>query len=168
MKIYLDMDGVLVNFDQGVTNLGEEFAKGLSDDALPIDKQKMYDAIEKAGAAFWANLKWTSDGKDLWDLIKRFNPVLLSSPGKFSFAPSGKNTWVQNNLPGIPLYFSDNKSDYVDPYELSILIDDSKNNIGGWEGVGGEGILHTTAADTERKLLELLWATPEIDINDYF
>jgi hypothetical protein len=70
--------------------------------------------------------------------------------------------WVKNNLPGTSLFLTENKSDYVDPYELSVLIDDMKKNIGAWEEVGGVGILHTSTADTERKFLELLWNVPEI------
>ena len=168
MKIFLDLDGCITDFDQGIKDLGEEYTAGLAEDASDEDKQKMYDAIEKAGEKFWADLKWTADGKELWDIVEKFKPTLLSSPGKFTEAPAGKNMWVKKNLPGVSLFLSENKSEYVDPYDLSILIDDNKNNIGGWEQCGGEGILHTTAGDTERKLLELLWATPEINIQDYF
>ncbi len=168
MKIFLDIDNTLTNFTWAVKNLGEEFTAGLEKDAPLEDKQKMWDAIEKAGEPFWAEMPWKDDGKDLWGLVKRFNPVLLSSPGKFKFAPSGKAQWVKKNVPGTSLFLSDSKSEYVDPYETSILIDDDKGNIGGWEQRGGEGILHTSAADTERKLLELLWAVPEIDLKQYF
>ncbi|MBE3087011.1 MAG: hypothetical protein IMZ64_12440 [Bacteroidetes bacterium] len=162
MKLFVDCDGVLTNFDKAVQALGPEVAKGLSDDAPETDKQVMYDAIEKAGESFWSKMEWTPNGKELWEVVKNFNPVLLSSPGRFSAAPSGKILWVKNNLPGTTLFLSENKSDYVDPYELSVLIDDMKKNIGAWEEAGGEGILHTSTADTERKFLELLWNVPEI------
>jgi len=168
MKLYVDLDGVLTDFNQAVANLGEEYTAGLADDAPEDVKQKMYDAIEKAGEDFWANMKWTKDGKELWKTVEKFNPTLLSSPGKFQHAPAGKAYWVKMNIPGTSLFLSDSKAEYVDPNELSVLIDDSRNNIGGWEEKGGQGIIHTSAGDTERKLLELLWATPEININDYF
>ena len=168
MKLYLDMDGCLTDFDKAVANLGEEFTKGLGDEASEDAKQEMYNAIEKAGESFWADMPWMKDGKELWDLAKKFNPTLLSSPGKFEYAPAGKSTWVRKNLPGTTLFLSNTKSEYVDQYELSILIDDSKDNVEGWAQAGGEGLLHTSASETERKLLELLWATPEINLNDYF
>jgi len=163
MKIFLDMDGVICDWDQGVKDLGPEPAKGLAEDATEADKQVMYKAINKAGESFWADLKWTKDGKDLWKVVEKFNPVLLSSPGQFEGAASGKQTWVKNNLPGTSLYLSDSKSEYIDPYELSVLIDDNKNNIGAWEESGGEGILHTSTPETERKFLELLWNVPDLD-----
>jgi hypothetical protein len=162
MKIFLDIDNCLTDFDKAVQALDPEAVKGLPDDAQESDKQIMYDAIEKAGEPFWATMSWKSDGKELWEIVKEFNPVLLSSPGKFSAAASGKTLWVKNNLPGTSLFVTENKSDYVDPYELSVLIDDMKKNISAWEEAGGVGILHTSTADTERKFLELLWNVPEI------
>jgi hypothetical protein len=167
MKLFIDMDGVLCDFNLGVKNLGEEFVAGLEDDAPIEAKQKMWDAIEKAGDSFWADLEWTADGKDLWEVVKKFNPIILSSPGEFRYAPSGKALWVKKNIPGTSLFLSDSKSEYIDPYQLSVLIDDSENNVGGWKERGGEGILHTTAGNTEKKFLELLWATPEIDLSQY-
>jgi hypothetical protein len=163
MKIFLDLDGVLCDFDQGVRDLGPEAAAGLAEDAPQATKQVMYDAIEKAGEAWWANLKWTEGGKDLWKIVEKFNPVLLSSPGKFQWASSGKQVWVKNNLPGTSLFLTESKSEYIDPYEMSILIDDNKNNVGAWEESGGEGILYTSTPDMERKFLELLWNVPDLD-----
>lgn len=107
-------------------------------------------------------MEWKPDGKELWEIVRKFNPVLLSSPGRFTGAPSGKLLWVKNNIPGTTLFLSDNKSEYIDPYEQSVLIDDMKKNIGAWEEVGGEGILHTSTPETERKFLELLWNVPDI------
>lgn len=160
--IYLDMDECLTAFDKAVTALGEEAAQGLIDDAPQEQKQKMYDAIEAAGETFWADMEWKDDGKDLWKLVEPWEPVLLSKPGKFRFAESGKIAWVKKNLPGTPLILCDDKSEYVDPYETSILIDDDKNNIGAWEEVGGIGILHSSVESTEKTLLDLLWDRPDL------
>lgn len=162
--IYLDMDGCLTDFTKAVTALGEEATAGLAEDAPQDQKQKMYDAIEKAGESFWADMEWTKDGKDLWNLVKPWDPVLISSPGLFRYAESGKIAWVKENIPGTTLYLCDakSKSDYVNPYETSILIDDSKDNIGAWEEVGGIGILYTSIENTEKILLDLLWGRPDL------
>jgi FMN phosphatase YigB (HAD superfamily) len=159
--IYIDLDNTLTNFTQAVTNLGEEAAAGLADDAPQEQKQKMYDAIEDAGVDFWAKMKWRDDGRDLWKLVQPWNPVLLSSPGLFRYAEEGKNAWVSDNIPGTSLFLSDNKCEYVDPYETSILIDDNKDNIGAWEEAGGLGILHVSTENTEKILLDLLWDRPD-------
>lgn len=163
MKLFIDLDSVLTDFPKAVQELGEGPARGLGSEATDIEKQRMYDAIEKAGEAFWANMAWFEGGKALWDMVKDLDPVILSSPGLFSYAPAGKKTWVQDNIPGTPLYLEDSKSEYVDPYETSILIDDSTTNIGAWKDMGGIGILHTSFPETERQFLELLWKDPSLD-----
>jgi hypothetical protein len=163
MKIFLDMDGCLTAFDPMVKTLGSKASEGLSEEATDSQKQAMYDAIEEAGLKFWSTMPWKNDGKSLWTLVKPFNPVLLSSPGKFSFAENGKLLWIKRNIPGTTVYFSNSKSEYVDPYDTSILIDDMKKNISAWEEAGGVGILHTSTENTERIFLELVWDVPHID-----
>jgi hypothetical protein len=157
MKCYLDMDGVLTAFETTVKALGPEAAKGLSEDATEVQKQVMYKAIEDAGIKFWSSMPWKTDGKQLWMMLQKFRPTLLTSPGKFTYAENGKLLWVKRNIPGTSIYFSNCKSEYVDPFDISVLIDDMKNNIEAWKEQGGIGILYTSLEDTERKLLELLW-----------
>jgi hypothetical protein len=164
MKVFLDLDQTLTDFDQAVRNLGQGPAKGLGNEASAEDKQVMYDAVEKAGESFWADMGWFADGRELWKIFRPFNPTILSSPGKFSAAPSGKLLWVKKNIPGTSLYLSETKSEYVDPYEMSVLVDDDRNNIRAWKERGGIGILHQSIASTERQFLELLWNEPP-DIN---
>jgi hypothetical protein len=158
MKIYVDMDGVLTNFKESVRNLGKEPALGLEDNATEPQKQVMYDAIEKAGPKFWASMSWTKDGKSLWDAIKKYNPVLLSSPGEFRDAPRGKEEWVKNNIPGIVLILETEKWRYAE--RNAILIDDTDYNVGAWEEYGGIGILHRNAITTMKKLLEVIRKRP--------
>jgi hypothetical protein len=161
LKIFLDMDGVLTDFRKAVQALGEEPALGLAPDASGPVKQVMYDAIEKAGEPFWSQMPWKEDGQKLWEVFKKYDPVILSAPGLFTAAKSGKLQWIRDNIPGTPIYFSDSKSEFVDRYETSILIDDMKNNVEAWKEVGGVGILHTDADATEKEFLEKLWKTPE-------
>lgn len=162
MKFFLDMDGVLTAFDATVEALGDEAAQGLEEEASEVQKQVMYDAIESAGETFWSLMPWASGGKQLWVLVQPYDPILLTSTGEFSFAKSGKLLWVKRNIPGTTIFFSDSKSEYVDPYETSVLIDDNKYNIAAWKEMGGVGILHTSFEDTEKQLLAQLWEAPII------
>ena len=162
MKLFIDMDNTITAFDATVEALGPEAAQGLSDKATEVQKQVMYDAIEKAGIKFWSSMPWKMGGKQLWAMVQPFRPTLLTSPGEFTYAVNGKQIWVKRNIPGTSIYFSDSKSEYVDPYELSVLIDDRKNNIDAWKECGGIGILHTSFEETEKKILELTWDVPHI------
>jgi len=162
MKLFIDMDNTITNFNKAVEQLNQ--TQGLREDANPEEKQRMYDAIEKSGEKFWANMEWLPDGKQLWDAVKQYNPILLSSPGKFLYAPSGKKIWVDNNLPGTPLYLSTNKDRYAQID--AILIDDDVNNIDAWQTRGGSAILHTTASETIKKLNDLCDEKPYLKIAD--
>lgn len=152
MKLYVDMDGVLTDFDTAATAIGG--AAGLKEDATPEEKQDMYNKIEAAGPEFWSNMPWKSDGKKLWNALKPFNPVLLSSPGKFMHAPRGKQDWVKKNLPGVPLFLDEDKYRWAE--RDAVLIDDSLPKILAWREMRGIGIHHKDAETTEKKLLSLL------------
>lgn len=155
MKLYVDMDGCLTDFNSAVRAIGGE--TGLLPNATEEQKMIMYRKIDNAGVSFWANMPWKEDGKKLWKVIRVFYPVILTSPGKFAYAVRGKNYWVKNNLPGTQLFFSNNKGDYAE--RDAVLIDDMAPNIVVWREVGGIGILHKNAKNTERQLLSLLSPT---------
>jgi 5'(3')-deoxyribonucleotidase len=149
-RIFCDLDGVLVDFNQGYKDLtGIELNK----DEHRSDAQ-FWSPIEKAGYDFWINLKWLSDGHDLWDHISKYNPTILSAPSTQNDSRVGKVDWVNRELPGVPLILrsAKHKKDFASPN--SILIDDRKDNIDGWIGNGGEGIVHTSAAETIKTLKE--------------
>ena len=152
-KIYSDMDGVLVDFN-------ERF-KRFSDGILPTEyeqkfgKDKFWELIDGTGVRFWVGMDWMSDGKQLWNYIKEYNPTLLSSPSRSNYSRMGKRIWRKRNLPSTKLILARaaNKQNYADPD--SILIDDRESNVDQWIKAGGIGILHTDTASTINKLKEL-------------
>jgi hypothetical protein len=95
------------------------------------------------------------DGKTYWDYIKKYNPILLSSPSASSTSRLGKRLWVKNNLPGTKLILARAKDKQNYACKDCILIDDRPSNIDQWRSQGGIGILHTSASDTIRQLKEL-------------
>jgi hypothetical protein len=149
-KIFCDMDGVLVDFDEGYKKLTNKDIKGVFNN----DKE-FWDPISKAGEAFWTELEWMSDGKQLWKYIEKYNPKLLSAPSREESSKIGKRTWVKRNLPDVPLLLkaAKYKQEYASPD--SILIDDRKDNIERWNAAGGIGIHHTSTADTIKQLQKL-------------
>ena len=150
-KIYVDMDGVLVDFDGGYEKLTGMTTKE-ADEKGP---EFFWKPISKAGAKWWITLKWMPDGKQLWDYVKKYNPELLSAPSREEASRMGKRVWVKRELPGVKLILrsADKKQEFASPN--SILIDDREKNIEQWRNAGGIGILHTDAASTIKKLKEL-------------
>ena len=149
--IYCDMDSVLVDFDRGY----QELTGITSQQADANGVEAFWEPLTKAGAKFWITLQWMPDGKQLWDYIKKYNPILLSAPSREESSKLGKRVWVKRELPGVKLIlkYAPQKQEYASP--TSILIDDRQKNIDQWEAAGGIGILHTNTANTIKQLQQL-------------
>lgn len=149
-KIYCDMDGVLLDFERAYQEL-----TGIDIKGQHLDGKSFWRPINKAGVKFWSEMKWKTDGKELWDYIKQYKPKLLSAPSSEDSSRVGKHEWVERELPSVPLLLrsAKYKKDFAD--ENSILIDDREDNINGWREKGGIGILHTSTRDTINQLKSL-------------
>ena len=170
-KIYLDMDGVLVDFDKGYKNL-----TGVS--TTHADRQgrdEFWDlfrnSLEKKGIDeidYWANLPWMSDGNTLWEYVKKYNPYILTAPSinptipkpdrykpQFNQSIQGKEKWVKrlDNIKRVYYKSAKFKSDLAGPNK--ILIDDREDTIARWNAAGGIGIHHTNTQNTIKQLKDL-------------
>lgn len=150
-KIFVDLDGVLTDFEKKLAEtLGKKLERGWDFGNDP----KVWAKIDEAGEAFWTNMEWMSDGHELWDFIKDFKPTVLTAPSRHETSKSGKKIWLKENLPGVPAIIDSKKEEYAkDGY---ILIDDREKNIKKWEEAGGIGVLHTDAKSTIKKLKKLM------------
>jgi len=150
-KIYCDMDGVIVDFEDGYKRLTGKNIKGnhVKGDA------DFWQPITDAGANFWINLDWMPDGEQLWKYIKNYSPSILSAPSREKSSRTGKKIWVEDNIPGTKLILkpAPEKQELAEPN--AILIDDREDNIEQWINAGGIGILHTSANDTITQLKKL-------------
>ena len=152
--IYSDMDGVLSDFDKRFM----EFSKGVAPDQYEkkYGVEKFWELIDgEVGVPFWAGMDWMNDGKQYWDYIKKYDPIILSAPSRNEESKYGKRIWKKRNMPTnkmilVPAW---KKQEYASP--TSILIDDREKNIQQWEDAGGIGILHTSAANTIAQLKKL-------------
>lgn len=151
--LYLDMDGVLVDFGSGYRKL----TKGMSmkDMAEKYGADVARKHFLKAGVNFWATLDWEYGGKELFETAARlFNTVrILSSAGttdpeKGKMVVAGKRLWIKTNLPSTSM--SDViivpgkhvKKTYAT--KNSILVDDVSITIKEFSENGGYGILHNS------------------------
>ena len=150
--LFVDMDGVLVDFEKGYYDLTgtptKQYAKG---------DTSFWQPISDAGASFWANLPWMPDGEELWRYIKKYRPNILSSPSQDPSSKIGKEAWLkihlQNSYNKAYFYNRANKKLFAGPNR--ILIDDMKQTIDEWNNAGGVGIFHTSAANTIQQLKKL-------------
>ena len=169
--LFVDMDGVLVDFDKGykdLTGMSTAHADAQGRDEfwnLYRNSLEQKDIPEKD---YWSNLSWMSDGQTLWNYVKSYNPYILTAPSvnfdlpkeqrykrEFNQSMQGKLDWVQrlDNMRNIYFRAAKFKSDMAGPNK--ILIDDRKDTIDRWNAAGGIGILHTSAANTIEQLKKL-------------
>ena len=151
--IYSDMDGVLTDFNTQFMKISDGIRP--SEYERNVGKEGFWELIDNKGVGFWVGMPWMPDGKQYWDYIKEYNPILLSSPSRSKTSRLGKHLWVRNNIPGTKLILAQAKHKQNYARENRILIDDRPSNIKEWESQGGIGILHTSAANTIRQLKEL-------------
>ncbi len=148
---YLDLDGVLVDFDKGVKQLTGGI--GFEDYSKLHGKDKMWKLISSHDSIWWATLPWMSDGKELWNFLKSKTVIILTSGSKLNngtIPEVGKKEWVFKNLGGnVKIIVTDSAHDKKNYSQKdSILIDDMPMNIAEWKSRGGIGILHKNARDT--------------------
>lgn len=152
MFLYVDMDGVLTDFDRQLSDILGYPTKGTETSGK--NSAKVWKKIEDAGVKYWSEMPWMPEGRRLWDHIKKYGPTILTAPARHEDCKVGKRKWIQDNIPGTPYIMETKKYLYADPN--SILIDDREKNINAWEKAGGVGILHKNTEDTITLLEEIM------------
>lgn len=113
---------------------------------------------------FWGDMDWMPDGKELWDAIKDYDPIILSSPVKTLACKAGKRRWVKENIGDIRVILESDKHKHTtdnllvkdhERHYLRILIDDYHKKTSAWKEHGGVAILHTSFASTIQDLYAL-------------
>ena len=151
-KIYLDMDGVLVDFDQQFKDLTGMMPREFE---AKHGSTGFWEAIDKAGVGFWRGMSWMPGGEALYNRASQFDHELLSSPSRSELSKIGKRLWRRDKTPSTKLTLSRSylKKNYAAPNH--ILIDDREDNIQQWRDAGGIGILYTSANQVNAELDKL-------------
>ena len=143
-EIYVDMDGVLVDFFGPWTKMmGVDDWRQIKD--VDAALQKIRDTKD-----FWINLKPTANADNLLSVIKEIKGEynILSAPmADDPRVEPSKKEWVEKNLTAFPpkkVIITSAKSQYATQSDgtPNILIDDFGQNVSKWEASGGVGFKH--------------------------
>ena len=159
-KVYLDMDGVLADFDQRFRDISGMEPKEFE---AKYGNKAFWNLIDEENKiSFWVGIKPMSGAADLVKAVKKYNYELLTSPSAKKQSYLGKILWVRNNsslLGGKPrINFKKAKEKHQVKPELSktdILVDDREDTIERWNAAGGTGIVYKSASQVLNDLKKL-------------
>ena len=162
-KVFFDMDGVLADFDNGVRELCGMEPSSQGNDWKPGDDDLMWEKI-RGVEQFYDKLQLMPGAKEMFDRVyEKYgeNCQILTGIPKpkrgILTAGDDKTIWSHRLLSKdlvVNIVFREQKPDYCKGKDC-ILIDDLEGNIADWEKTGGTGIVHKSAEETIRKLMEM-------------
>ncbi|MGQ9369634.1 hypothetical protein [Azospirillum sp. ST 5-10] len=137
-ELFLDLDGVLADFDRGVREV-----TGKAPEELPM--KAMWRELSRH-RDFFGTLKFMHDAQELWAFCAPHDPKILTGLPLGSWAPEQKRRWVAHMLgPHVHVItcMTRDKPTYASPG--AVLVDDRERTRAGWEAAGGVFVLHTGA-----------------------
>ena len=141
-KLYIDLNGVLLDLAGALNTIG-----GSRDTHEQIEE--FWRKVNDAPLDVWIDAtKIAPEGMRLWNAMKKYNPIILSSVGVGRRWSENRNKLikmkdaiVQHHFPGAKLetVYGRDKSQYATGGNA--LIDDSADKVKMWDNAGGVGYL---------------------------
>lgn len=138
MKLFLDLDGVLADFDRGVAEV-----TGKRPEDLPL--KAMWAALARA-PRFFEMLAFLHDAEALWRFCEPHRPTILTGLPLGSWAPEQKKRWVSRMLGAhVPVITCIARDKPRRSGPGHVLVDDRASAREGWERKGGAFVHHASA-----------------------
>lgn len=150
MQVYLDLDGVMADFDRHFK------------DYFDVDNKSMRDgkmwAMINSYPTFFRDLPVCDGALDLFEYANcTFDVTILTACPKSNYQSAAlqKRQWVYEHLSPdvkvIPMLGGKNKGLFMHD-EGDVLIDDFESNCSAWDSLGGVSILHENFEKTHHIL----------------
>jgi 5'(3')-deoxyribonucleotidase len=154
-QLFLDMDGVLADFDASYIKL---FG------ALPMrqvgqkDPPGMWEKI-RANRWFYRELPLMPDAMVLWNSVEHLNPIVLTGVPAFQVpeAEAQKREWLAEKFgQEVRIICCKSQDKRLHGKPGDVLVDDWSKYRHLWEAMGGVFVLHTSARESVAQLKWLL------------
>ena len=160
-KIYLDMDGVIADFNTRFKDLSgiepREFES-------KYGRKAFWDFIDEENKIkFWVGIPPMPGASELVSYVSKHDYEILTAPSIKKQSRLGKNLWVRNHVgdifpskPKVTFKFSKEKHKVKQNLsQFDILIDDRQSIINSWNNAGGFGILYQSTSQAIADLKKL-------------
>lgn len=152
-QIFMDMDGVLTDFEASFKNIAGNTTKSFD----KLGDNAFWDHVRLGGLKFWSEMPWIQNSKNLWNFVKKFDTVILSAPARtIPDSPKGKKIWIKRELGNVKLILKRGRFKHMFAGENKILIDDKLKIINKWKGAGGIGIHFKSAEQAMKELKKII------------
>ncbi len=147
-RLFLDCDGVLADFDDGVQRLlGMDPARFQAEH----DSREFWRRIAKA-PDFYGTLREMPDARLLFDPVAHLKPTILTGLPLGNWAAPQKVGWAAEHFPGVPVITCMARDKHRHMHHGDVLVDDRENHRSAYENAGVVFIHHKNAADSVRQL----------------
>lgn len=149
-RLFLDLDGVMADFDAHFPAVFGLDHKSMADDA-------MWERIN-GHPSYFLDMPPCAGALDFWLSVEDLDPIVLTACPRTNCANAArqKRQWVRKHLSGemlvLPVLGGHNKPLFMHQTG-DILIDDYAMNIAVWQKAGGFGILHRDFTTTMSALI---------------
>lgn len=150
-RLFLDCDGVLADFDEGVRRL-----TGLTPRAYERKhgRGSFWKQLARA-RNFYGTLPEMADARLLLDGVKHLQPTILTGLPLGNWAAPQKIEWAAEHFPGVPIITCMARDKAKHMKAGDVLVDDRENHRAAHEGEGVVFVHHKSAADTLRQLANI-------------
>ena len=153
-RLFVDLDGVLADFDRGVYEATGRYPSQMSD-------REMWPLVAKT-SGFYDRLPWMPDGRALWEFVARYSPIICTGLPRGNWAEPQKRQWCRRELGSeVPVVTCQSREkgqaiqEFLEANETAVLVDDRLKSQPSWVDLGGIFILHTSATESIRALRDL-------------
>jgi 5'(3')-deoxyribonucleotidase len=153
--IYLDLDGVMVNFMKGLSKLGYTI------DELNHTPNKVWPKIYMEGSYFWKNLELMPGAALLYkacvEKVGSSNVAFLTAVPHTDASVVGKKAWCKLNFPTAKVFCVKRIEKKEFANENTLLIDDFSKNTNAFIKAGGQAIKFYTSHLAIKELNKLCY-----------
>jgi len=147
-RLFLDADGVLADFDEGVRRLLGMYPR-------EFEKKHGRGAFWKRLAAaknFYGTLPEMPDAQLLFEQVKHLKPTILTGLPLGNWAAPQKVEWAAEHFPGVPIITCMARDKHKHMHAGDVLVDDRENHRTTYEAAGVIFVHHRSAQDSLRQL----------------